>query len=345
MTHGSSAAKVVAATVLTVGGGVGGTIIYAKWDHKFRAAVEKNVPYSDWLFNLALGPSSQDGGIPIRKQVELVQPPSMMEKQAKTKPKSEKKAKVAESPAPDQSPVQPAKTIEDECKDCHNHPKTPEAAAVQSKVEAAVAEGILKERPAEEVAARIAQQNQEEQDIIAAVSANLEESLASSAKATLQAIGAQEAAVQAITQHTYKLKAAMEAEDPELEKSAQWKDVEAAVAVRASAVNAAEASFLKANEVLSNLKAEINKSKEMKVAAVRPLILAAEENLHNMTVDLDKVVTKVQTAESEAKIVSQYSELLKEAKQQFQREVSSLTPEIQANWKGLSKTTHRCSID
>lgn len=45
-------------------------------------------------------------------QVELVQPPSMMEKQAKTKPKSEKKAKVAESPAPDQSPVQPAKTIE-----------------------------------------------------------------------------------------------------------------------------------------------------------------------------------------------------------------------------------------
>lgn len=47
------------------------------------------------------------------------------------------------------------------------------------------------------------------------------------------------------------------------------------------------------SEVLANLKAEINKSKEMKVAAVRPLILAAEENLHNMMVDLDKVVTKV----------------------------------------------------
>lgn len=47
------------------------------------------------------------------------------------------------------------------------------------------------------------------------------------------------------------------------------------------------------SEVLANLKAEINKSKEMKAAAVRPLILAAEENLHNMMVDLDKVVTKV----------------------------------------------------
>lgn len=45
-----------------------------------------------------------------------------------------------------------------------------------------------------------------------AVSASLEDSLASSAQATLQAIGAQEAALQAITRHTLKLKEAMEAE-------------------------------------------------------------------------------------------------------------------------------------
>lgn len=51
--------------------------------------------------------------------------------------------------------------------------------------------------------------------------------------------------------------------------------------------------FPRLSEVLANLKAEINKSKEMKAAAIRPLILAAEENLHNMMVDLDKVVTKV----------------------------------------------------
>lgn len=48
-------------------------------------------------------------------QAELVQPPSMMEKQAKTtKPKSEKKVKAAESPAPEEGRVQPqpAQTIE-----------------------------------------------------------------------------------------------------------------------------------------------------------------------------------------------------------------------------------------
>uniref|UniRef100_A0A3B4ZCF3 MICOS complex subunit MIC60 n=1 Tax=Stegastes partitus TaxID=144197 RepID=A0A3B4ZCF3_9TELE len=262
--HSSLPTAVIATGLLTVSGGVGGTILYAKWDHKFRAAVEKNVPYSDRLLGLALGPAPQDVGLPVKNQV-----------------------------------------------------KSPSAAEP------------LKERPVEEVAARLAQQDQEEQDILAS---SLEESLASSAKATLQAIGAQEAALQAITQHTHKLKEAMEAE----EKSAQWKDLEAALADRTCSVNDAGTALLKANEALGALRSVIDDSKGLKIAAVHPLVLAAEENLHNMIVDLDKVVTKVQSAESEAKIVSQYSELVNEAKQQFQREVSSLTPEIQANWKGLT---------
>lgn len=364
-----AAAKVIATGLVTVGGGIGGTILYAKWDHKFRAAVEKNVPYSDWLLGLALGPASQDAGLPIKKQMELVQPPSMLDKQVKaSKAKTEKKVKeAAESPAKETSPspTQPAQTIEEasaeashiisaisevpsvpapcdteaaavkeECKECHDHEDTPVTAGVHPDIESATEP--LKERPVEEVAARLAQQDQEEQDLLASVSASLEDSLASSAQATLQAIGAQEAALQAITRYTLKLKEAMEAEVPPEEKSAQWKDLEASVADRTSAVNDAGTALLKANKALDSLKSMIDKSKELKVTAVRPLVLAAEENLHNMVVDLDKVVTKVQSAESEAKIVSQYSELVNEAKQQFQREVSSLTPEIQANWKGLT---------
>ncbi|MED6280581.1 hypothetical protein CHARACLAT_012198, partial [Characodon lateralis] len=123
---------------------------------------------------------------------------------------------------------------------------------------------------------------------------------------------------------------------PSEDKSTQWKDLEAALADRTTSVNDAKSALFKANKALENLKSVIAKSKELKIAAAQPLILAAEENLHKMIVDLDKVVFKVQSAESEAKIVAQYSELVNEAKQQFQREVSSLTPEIQANWKGLT---------
>ena len=61
----------VAAGLVTVGGGIGGTILYAKWDEKFRAAIENNVPYSDWLLGLALGPIAQDGSLPVKKQVRI----------------------------------------------------------------------------------------------------------------------------------------------------------------------------------------------------------------------------------------------------------------------------------
>jgi hypothetical protein len=47
---------------------------------------------------------------------------------------------------------------------------------------------------------------------VAALSSNLEDALGSTAKVTLQAIGAQEAALQAIAQHTHQLREAMEAE-------------------------------------------------------------------------------------------------------------------------------------
>ncbi|KAM9375655.1 MICOS complex subunit MIC60-like isoform 2-T2 [Pholidichthys leucotaenia] len=354
--NGSGASKLVAAGLLTVGGTIGGTVVYAKWDPKFRTAVEKNVPYSDWLLGLALGPPSPDVGVPSKRP--MPQPPSMMDRQVKTsKIKTEKKKETAESPAKESSLVPAEQTMEEasaeatqiisaisevqsvpapcdsraapavteECKECEEH-KHPSAAAVEP----------LRERPEEEVVARLAQQDQEEQQVLTVVSSSLEESLSSSAKATLQAIGAQEAALQAITLHIHKLKEAMEAESPPQEKSAQWKDLEAALADRNSVVNEARAALVKANESLDSLRSVIESSKSVKTPAVRPLVLAAEENLHQMVVDLDSVVSKVQSAESEARIVSQYSELVHDAKVQFQKEVSSLTPEIQANWKGLT---------
>lgn len=286
----------------------------------------------------------------------MSQPPSMIEQTLKEpKPTAVKKVKEDSPPAPAQtieeasaeathiisaiSEVQSvpaphdteaaaaANEVTEECHECKAVPLPMDSAPVSEP---------LKERPVEEVAARLAEQDQAEKEILESVSVNLEESLSNSAKATLTAIGAQEAALQAISQHTLKLKEAMEAEVPAEEKSVQWKDLEAALINRSNAVTDASTALGNAHAALDGLKTVIDQSKGLTVAAVRPLVLAAEENLHKMVVDLDKVVTKVQAAESEAKVVSQYSELVNEAKLQFQREVSSLTPEIQANWKSLT---------
>ncbi|KAM9412893.1 MICOS complex subunit MIC60 isoform 4-T4 [Salvelinus alpinus] len=321
---GSSAGKIVAASVLTVGGGVGGTILYANWDPKFRANVEKSIPYSDQVFGLALGPAPPPPVINKPRKVEPVQISSMSEVWKDSKqPKAKEVEKKAEQPDAEGPPAPaPQETLEAtaKCTECEHEP-------------------AVKERPEGEVAARLAEQDKAEQDLLTSLSSNLEDALGSTAKVTLQAIGAQEAALQAIAQHTRQLREAMEAEAPPDKKSTQWRVLEDALSERSRSVDEAGAAVLKAKAELDKLRGVINEAKHLKIAAARPSILAAEENLHSMVVDLDSVVTRVQTAQSEAKIVSQYSELVNEAKAQFQKELNSITPEIQANWKGLRKLT------
>ncbi|XP_051505465.1 MICOS complex subunit MIC60-like isoform X1 [Myxocyprinus asiaticus] len=362
---GSTAGKIVAASLLTVGGGLGGTILYAKWDPKFRANVEKSVPYSDQLFEMTLGPPPPPF-VPLQKKLGKIEPLQISSLPEVTKESKQPKAKVKKpDPAPvgapnavEKAPASTTQTLEEASTSAAHiisaisevpsvpapgtsdetppeRPVSTPPAAEECK-ECAHHEPVLKERPAEEVTARLAEQDKAEQDALTALTAGLEENLGSSAKVTLQAIGAQEAALTAIAAHTHKLKEAMDSETPPDEKSAQWRALNEALSERTRSVDEAGEALLQAKKELEKLRGVINSAKESKIDAARPQILAAEENLHSMIVDLDNVVTKVQTAQSEAMIVSQYSELVNEAKAQFQKELASITPEIQANWKGLA---------
>ncbi|XP_042593716.1 MICOS complex subunit MIC60-like isoform X1 [Cyprinus carpio] len=356
---GSTAGKIVVASLLTVGGGLGGTILYAKWDPKFRSNIEKSVPYSDQLFEMALGPPPPPL-VPLQKKpgkIEPLQISSLSEaskesKQPKAKAKKSDPAPAEAPPAVEEAPAPTPQTLEEASAEAAHIilaisevPSVPAPGTSDESPPGHMAAGeeskdhhepALKERPAEEVSARLAKQDKAEQDALSALTAGLEESLGSSAKTTLQAIGAQEAALTAIARHTNKLKEAMDSETPPDEKSTQWKALNEALSDRARAMEEAEEALLKAKGELEKLRGVISSAKQSKIDAARPQILAAEENLHSMIVDLDKVVTKVQTAQTEAKIVSQYSELVNEAKAQFQQELANITPEIQANWKGLS---------
>ncbi|XP_060268091.1 MICOS complex subunit MIC60 isoform X10 [Ovis aries] len=162
-----SASKIAGAGILFVGGGIGGTILYAKWDSHFRKNVEKTIPYSDKLFEMVLG--SPPYTVPLPKKpiesgplkISSVSEVMKESKQPASPPQKQKGDTSASTTAGDTLSV-PAPVVQHEELIKTDHPETGEGKPKPATSEEASSTSV-RERPPEEVAARLAQQEKQEQ--------------------------------------------------------------------------------------------------------------------------------------------------------------------------------------
>ncbi|CAM9394100.1 unnamed protein product [Lampetra planeri] len=335
----SAAGKVVGGGLLVVVGGLGGTVLYASWDPRFRSSLEQNVPYADKLLGAVLGPSVPFLPMPSKKPV-------------RTFPHSPCRRRRARSPT---RPVPAVVTfVLLLVMESLSRNRSSEASVILSSIGEApsmpapgVTDAATGPKPGHEGAGASGHdgggaartehacescKHEPSGDATpAALSKNLEEAVARSGLVTAQAVGAQDAATAAIGTYISCLRHAMEDEamSPE-EKTEQWQSVREALAARDRAVHEASQAQRVAQEEVVKLQGLVEEARGTAAPAAAPRLQAAGSSVRRMLSELQGASSRVEAAQTEARLVSQYQEMAERAKEEFRQELESIVP----GWQG-----------
>merc|ERR1719449_351596 len=109
---------------------------------------------------------------------------------------------------------------------------------------------------------------------------------------------------------------------------AAWNHMFVAAQTKSEKNKLAENSERKAKVAIANVVESVAAGRKNKITSTNPKLLAAEEAANKALYILDQAKVKRASVETEAKIMEEYRELVEAGRQQFQKEMASIMPDV-----------------
>lgn len=324
---------------------VGGSVALAKTSDGFRKFSEKNIPGSSFLYNLLLGP-------PV-SHIPVFTPPVRSLEDGLLKKKLEREASkktddvVAVTPTDDlvespkssvdstpldvtEKPIDDEKTenpIKEDPVGLDNEVKLEENAEVvnDSGSDSSVTEVTNVQETA---AVNLSEMSSAEFETL------LKELHAKASEAVKQAVDAQDIAAASIKKHVdLVFKSLEKIYEPGQTQENIWEPVFVATQDKNEAVHVAESRAHEARLAVAQLKEAVAHGLKNDQSIQTPDLITFDESVARALYSLETAKARVDAAQSEAKVMDEYRELVDTARHNLQMELSAIRPDLSPNLK------------
>lgn len=351
--------KIVGTAIALTGAGAGGVIGYSSVDPDFRKVVEENIPGSDQVLDIVIGekiapsppklPPPAPSKLRISSPVVITQPkkdtsapapvmsvppppiePPTVSSAVKEETTEAKVEKLAEPAVKVEKPAEPVKVEE--------KPVEP------IKVEEITAEPIKVEEPSEPAPPKSAKEDLGRHDIenssLELMLGEMCQEMKNVIDVTVEEI---DIAAKAAAKHMNLMEKVLESSVSAKDESA-WNEMFVAAKTKSEKNQKAEQCVKKAQMAIANVKDSVAAGRKNKITATNPTLISAEEAANKAMYNLDKAKVKRASVETEAKIMEEYRDLIEASKEEFQKEMASIMPDVKIGEKNGKLTEEELNM-
>jgi len=337
---------------LTLPATCGGVVGYAWYDQDFRKQLETSVPYAkdilDGILPALTSPPMREIA-PVNDVVPMPPPPpifepSKVDKEIKSLEKKPKEKTVEEPsvtpPAPSSSGNEHVSELENNLKADSVEQLKPDTEQNEVSMSSLSEETENPEDTLIDIAEAMKSKEEEDHAENAALEAQLNKLLDRSEIIIEETVKAQMNVVALTHTHVKLLKHAMDDTQEILNKDDQWKAVAVAYKEKENATFRSADLVSESKKSIENIQAVLALSKENEVTKANPAIFPATKKVVELTNAIGTANALVRQAESEARVMLKYKDLVDQGKKQFQQELESLMPEVK-----IGSTSKKLSED